>query len=261
MKDNVLKDFELNGKVSIVVGGATNIGKRVAMGLAEAGSDVAVVDININEVKKTAGEIKKIGKESIAINTDISNSVAVKNMVKIVLEKFEKIDILVNSASIFGKMKPLVDTEEGDWDEIMSINLKGTFLCCKEIGKIMVSQNYGKIINIASINGVMASRRDFMSDYNISKAGVIQLTKCFAAELGRYGINVNSISPGYHRTDSAITELSEKSREELLSYIPLKRTAVAEDMKSVVIFLASDASKNITGHNLLSDGGRLCWFS
>lgn len=261
MAGGLLKKFELAGKKAVVVGGATNIGKRVALGLAEAGADIAVVDINNDEAEKTVEKIKDFNRKAISVKTDISILEDVKKMVDKVVNEFQRIDILVNCAAIFGTMDPLLELDEKDWDRMMSINLKGTFLCCKEIGKVMADKKNGKIINFASINGILASRREHMSDYNIAKAGVIQLTRCFAAELGKYGINVNSISPGYHRTDSDITELSEESREELLNYIPIKRLAVADDMKPVVLFLASDASNNITGHNLLSDGGRLCWFS
>ena len=256
----ILDKFCLSGKSIIVTGGGQNIGRSMALGFAEVGADVAVVDIESDSACKVAEEVRKMGRQSVAIGADVSKKSEVEKMVQKVAGKFGKVDVLVNNASVFGKCLPFEDITEEDWDRTISIILKGTFFCSKEVGKIMVERRSGKIINMASIVAIRAPRREYMSDFSAAKAGVVQLTKCLAAEWGKYGINVNTISPGYHRTDSPITHMSEESREVLLSYTPLRKTAVADDMKTVAIFLASDASNYITGHNLVSDGGRICWY-
>jgi len=257
---DILENFKLTGKTIIVTGGGQNIGKSIALGFAEAGADIAIIDIDIDSANKVAEEITKMGRKSIAIKTDVSKLNDVQKMVAEVLNKFHKIDVLVNNASIFGKMLPIKDITEEDWDRTISIILKGTFLCSREVGKVMITQRSGKIINMGSITAMRAPRREYMSDFAAAKAGVIQFTRCLAAEWGKYGINVNSISPGYHETDSAITHQSDESRKTLISYTPLQKTAVANDMKPVALFLASDSSNYITGHNLVTDGGRICWY-
>jgi len=249
--------FDLSGKVSIITGGGGGLGRAITMGLAEYGSDVVIVDINMDKAENIAEEIKSKGRNVLVIKADITKKKEVNNMVKEVLNEFGKIDILVNNAGIARRAKA-EEMSEKDWDDVLSVNLKGVFLCSQAVGRVMIKQRKGKIINIASVVGQrgLFHPLDLASSYCASKGGVIQLTRSLAAEWAKYNVHVNAIAPTYFITE--MTKLLLENRE-FLDYlkwkIPLQRPGKPEELVGPVVFLASDASSMITGHILNVDGG------
>jgi len=247
-----MSSFSLEGKVAIVTGGRRRIGRGIALTLAEAGADVAICDIVVEggEMEAVAEEIRKLGRRSLAVQTDTTNKVDVDNMVQRVMDEFGVIDILVNNAGIIVRAS-LVEHSEEDWDRVIDTNLKGYYLCSRAVGKRMVDQKKGNIINIASDAAFRGG-----SSYSISKAGVINLTRGLARELASYNIRVNAIAPGYVRTEMSKAMWSDPvAYKEALAVIPLGRIAEPSDIANVALFLASDASRHITGDTILVDGG------
>ena len=248
MKDDL---FDLTGKVAIVTGASRGLGEAMAMGLAKAGANVVVTDIL--DTKETVDEIKKLGRESIGIKVDVSKKEDVKTLVQETMEKFGRIDILVNNAGIF-RMVPAETMGEEDWDKVIAVNLKGEFLCAQEVGKQMIKQKSGKIINIASVAGKFAFAQS--AAYNASKAGVILLTRTLAVEWGKHNIQVNAICPGVFAT--AMTEDFLKDGDFLQmikTRVPLARYGNPEELVGTVVYLASKASDYTTGHAIVVDGG------
>jgi NAD(P)-dependent dehydrogenase (short-subunit alcohol dehydrogenase family) len=252
----MLKQFNLQGKTSIVTGAGRGLGKEIALALANAGCDVVVVVASRtkNEIEKTANEIIKIGRSSIAIQTDVTKLSDVENLVEKTLSCFSKIDILVNNSGIV-IVKPFLNVTEKEWEKVIDVNLNGTFLCCKIVGKHMVERKYGKIINVSSVDGFVGVPN--VVSYCASKAGVILLTKALALEWARYNINVNVVAPGYF--ESGMTKIGiedEKRLKWMLSKIPQRRIARPEEIVPLVIYLASDSSNYVTGSVFVIDGGR-----
>ncbi|SFA41921.1 3-oxoacyl-[acyl-carrier-protein] reductase [Parageobacillus thermantarcticus] len=242
----------LQGKVALVTGASRGIGRAIALELARQGAKVAVnyagSEAKANEVVE---EIKNMGGEAFAIQADVSDAKAVEQMVKAVLERFERIDILVNNAGIT-RDNLLMRMKEEEWDDVININLKGVFNCTKAVTRPMMKQRYGRIVNIASIVGVMGNPGQ--ANYVAAKAGVIGLTKTAARELASRNITVNAVAPGFITTD--MTErLSEEIKTEMLKQIPLARFGEPEDVAKVVSFLVSDAASYMTGQTLHVDGG------
>jgi 3-oxoacyl-[acyl-carrier protein] reductase len=242
----------LQGKVALVTGASRGIGRAIALELARQGAKVAVnyagSEAKANEVVE---EIKNMGGEAFAIQADVSNAEAVDQMVKAVLERFERIDILVNNAGIT-RDNLLMRMKEEEWDDVININLKGVFNCTKAVTRPMMKQRYGRIVNIASIVGV--SGNPGQANYVAAKAGVIGLTKTAARELASRNITVNAVAPGFITTDMT-DRLSEELKEEMLKQIPLARFGEPEDIAKVVSFLVSDAASYVTGQTLHVDGG------
>jgi len=241
---------DMNGKVALVTGGARGIGKKIATELAVRGCKVVVSDIDLAGAEVTAKSLKT---ESLAIKADVSDSGEVKNLVDAVLEKFGKIDILVNNAGIT-RDNLLMRMKEEDWDLVIKINLKGAFLCTKQVLRSMMRQRSGKIINIASVVGIMGNVGQ--ANYSASKAGLIGFTKSIAKETGSRNIQVNAVAPGFIETE--MTELlSEDVKNRFLNDIPAKRAGKGKDVANVVAFLASDDSDYVTGQTINVDGGML----
>ncbi|OXB94477.1 3-oxoacyl-[acyl-carrier-protein] reductase [Parageobacillus galactosidasius] len=242
----------LQGKVALVTGASRGIGRAIALELARQGAKVAV-NYAGNEAKanEVVEEIKNMGGEAFAIQADVSNAKAVDQMVKAVLERFERIDILVNNAGIT-RDNLLMRMKEEEWDDVMNINLKGVFNCTKAVTRPMMKQRYGRIVNIASIVGV--SGNPGQANYVAAKAGVIGLTKTAARELASRNITVNAVAPGFITTDMT-DRLSEELKAEMLKQIPLARFGEPEDVAKVVSFLVSDAASYMTGQTLHVDGG------
>jgi len=243
--------LELTGKVALVTGAAQGIGKAVALLLARNGADMVVSDINFEKAQETVKEVETIGRKAMAMKVDVSNFNDVDQMTKAILERFGKIDILINNAGI-ARDKLILRMTEEDWDAVIDINLKGTFNCTKAVLKQMIKQKTGKIVNIASVVGEMGNAGQ--SNYAASKAGVIGLTKTIAREVAQRGINVNAIAPGYIET-SMTDALPEKAKEELKRLIPLERLGRPEDVAHAVLFLVLEASSYITGQVLNVNGG------
>lgn len=250
-----IPSLSLEGKVAIVTGGGTGIGRSIALEFAGAGADVVVASLSLSVLEKVSEEVKTLGRRSLAVQTDISRKTDVDNMVQKAMDEFGAIDILVNNAGIVVQCS-LLETEEDVWDKIFDINLKGCQLCSQAVGRIMVRRKRGNIINVASIDGLVAFPPE--SAYSVSKAGVIMFTRVLAKELASSNIRVNAIAPGAVKT--AMTEEllnNPVALKEMLAEIPLGRIAEPGDISSVALFLASDASRYITGSTIVVDGGLL----
>ena len=220
---------------------------------------MAVASRTLSNLEKVVGEIEALGGRSIAIVTDVSVSEQVRNMVEKTMEQFGKVDILVNNAAIVHRT-PLLEITEEEWDEILSVNLKGNFLCTQAIAKHMVERKYGKIINISSVTG-RGGGSIWMGHYTASKAGIISLTKSYAKELGPYGINVNAIAPGAIDTDQPRRGRTPEQIQQFLEYAAksaiIGRIGTAQDIANLALFLASDEASFICGETIAIDGGRL----
>ena len=243
--------FDLTGKVAIVTGASRGLGRGMAIGLAKAGANVVVTDIL--DTKETVDEVKKLGREALGIKVNVTKKSDVEAMVKQTLEKFGRVDILVNNAGIL-RIEPTEDMKEEDWDKVLAINLKGQFLCAREVGKHMIKQKSGKIINMSSIAGKFGNPQS--AAYNASKAGVILLTKTLAIDWGKHNIQVNAICPGAFYTPMTEESFKDENLVQMIkTSVPLGRYGEPEDLVGTVIYLASEASNYVTGHALVVDGG------
>jgi len=243
--------LDLKGKVAIVTGGAQGIGKSIATQLALAGANVVIADVMEEVAKSTAQEISQKGSEAISIRVDVSSLSSVEEMVKKTLDKFGRIDILINNAGIT-RDALVMRMKEEDWDLVLDINLKGAFNCIKTVSPIMMKQRSGKIVNIASIVGIIGNAGQ--ANYSASKGGLIALTKTCARELASRRINVNAVAPGFIQT-SMTERLSAQVKEKLSSQIPLGELGKPEDVASAVLFLVSEKASYITGEVIKVDGG------
>ncbi len=243
--------MRLEGKKAFITGAAQGIGKAIALGMAKEGADIGVADVNIESAGKTADEIRALGVKSIAIRLDVSRQNEVSSAFEMFTKEFGALDILVNNAGIT-RDNVLLRMKEEDWDAVLSINLKGSFLCSKEAVKIMAKQRSGRIISISSVVAFMGNPGQV--NYSASKAGLIGLTKTIAKEYASRGIRANAIAPGFIQT--AMTDvLSEAVKEEMKKAIPLGQFGTPEDVTNAVIFLASREADYITGQVLHINGG------
>lgn len=243
--------MNLEGKVAIVTGGARGIGKAICEKLAADGAKLAIVDVLMDVAAETAAEFEGKGVEAKAFAANVADPAAVDQMVKDVMAAFGQIDILVNNAGIT-RDNLMLRMKEEDWDAVIAVNLKGTFNCIKAVARPMMKARGGKIVNIASVVGVMGNAGQ--ANYSASKAGVIGLTKTAAKEFASRGINVNAVAPGYIQTDMT-EKLTDQAREAFMTVIPLRRPGTAEDVAGVVCFLAGPASDYVTGQVINIDGG------
>ena len=245
---------QLTDKTAIVTGGSKGIGYGMACALANAGADIIIVCRNLAEGQKSAAEISAAFKrKAIAISCDVTKSASVDAMVTKAISEFGRIDILLNNAGM-NIRKPAVEITEDDWDQVLDCNLKGVFLVASRVGKEMLKQGHGKIINVSSIFGMVGF--PLLAPYCASKGGIVQLTKSLALEWAKNNINVNSLAPGYIRTPMTEDWLSEPERlARILSATPMDRLGSIEDLAGPVVFLASECSNYITGHTLMVDGG------
>lgn len=246
--------FDLSGKIAIVTGGAGALGSTIAIGLAAYGADVVVTGRTLSTLENTIKEIQALGRQGFAQECDVSKKEDVDKLVKAALDKFGKIDILVTAAGI-ARRHPAEDFPEEDYDMVMDINVKGTFLCCQAVGKVMKEQGGGKIITVSSVRA-FAGHPGGYAAYSMSKGAVNILTKQLATEWAKYCININSIAPTIFWTPLTQQVLEdEKLKQIFLSRIPMGRAAVTGDMTGSVVFFASAASDFITGQVLYVDGG------
>ncbi len=259
MQNDSADIFDLTGKVAVVTGGGSGLGRANALAFARKGADVVIVDLNQTAAENVAAEVSNIGRKALAINTDVRSKIEVQKVVDLAIRSFGHIDILLNSAGIARMEGPAEDVSENDWDDIIGVNLKGTFLCCQAVGRVMVSQKKGKIINMASTDGQVGVPGEL--SYTASKGGVISLTKTLAVEWAKYNINVNALGPTDFETPMNSPFLHDKEWVKLaMSRIPLVRARAEfgqpEEITGAAIFLASEASNLVTGHVLNVDGGR-----
>ncbi|HRU04917.1 MAG TPA: 3-oxoacyl-[acyl-carrier-protein] reductase [Candidatus Brocadiia bacterium] len=240
----------LKGKTAMITGGARGIGKMTAIALAQAGANCALLDV-MDEVKATAAEIAALGVQAEGYTGDVTNAAQIKDTIDQIIARFGALDILVNNAGITRDNLLLRMTDE-EWDKVLAINLRGAFVCLRAAARPMLKQRSGRIINIASVVGVIGNAGQ--CNYSASKAGLIGLTKSAARELASRGITVNAVAPGYIRT--AMTDaLPDDVKQAVLNTIPLKSLGSAEDVANAVLFLASDDARYVTGHVLHVDGG------
>lgn len=241
----------LCGKNAIVTGGSKGIGYSMACTLAEAGANVMIVSRHGDESKKAAEKLERICSRATSFVADVTVKAEVEKMIEYALEAYGRIDLLVNNAGT-NIRKPILEFTEEEWDRVITTNLKGVFLVAQAVGKVMVQQKSGKIINIASVAGVRG--RPFLGAYCASKGGVIQLTKVMALEWAKDNVQVNAIAPTYVET-SLTADWIKQNREEILKRIPMGRLATFQDLSGVLLFLASEASDFITGQTIFVDGG------
>lgn len=251
-----LERYRLDGKVAVITGGSRGIGRAIALGFAEAGADIVVASRKLPDLEVVAAEISSQGRRSLAVATHAGRKQDIENLVKRTMDEFGRIDILVNDAGTNPAYGWLVDVEEGAWDATMGVNLKGYFLLSQAVAKIMIEQKGGCILNLGSVASFQPS--EMMGVYSISKAGVVSLTQALALELGKYGIRVNAIAPGTTRTDMTRTLFEDRGFVEArAARTPLGSLGEPEDMVGAAIFLASDASRHVTGQTIVIDGGYL----
>lgn len=271
-----LSDFSLIGKKALVIGARRNMGKAFALGLAEAGADVAVSDVNLEsgQLQTVADEIQKMGRKSLALKADISNQEDVKKLVKKVVKEFGTIDILMNVAVMYHS-RSMVDLDEDSWDKLTDVNLKGYWLMIQEVSPIMMKQKSGSIINLTSRGGLKAHADKMMGNYAIVKSGIAMMTRQYCRYLGPYNIRVNAIAPSLVEWEEfpgqenlkKKEKASQKEKKEITEEqkfeawltgpknLPLGRVATFEEMANAAVFLASDASSYVTGTILNVDGG------
>jgi NAD(P)-dependent dehydrogenase (short-subunit alcohol dehydrogenase family) len=255
---NVRDLLNLAGRVAIITGGSIGLGRQIAQGLAEMGADLVLCARKKERCQQAAEELQQLGVKALALGCDVKNPADVRAVVDAAFSQFGKLDILVNNAGISWGA-PLEEMHLEDWNKVIETNLTGTFLCAQAVGKVMIKQDRGKIINIASVAGLGGAPPVLPATaYHASKGGVISFTKDLACKWARHNIQVNAIAPGWFPTHMS-SKVLEHNQEYFLSQIPLRRFGNEHDLKGAAVFLASDASDYITGHILVVDGGQSAW--
>ncbi|MBV9232024.1 MAG: glucose 1-dehydrogenase [Chloroflexi bacterium] len=253
---SILEKFNLKDNVAIVTGGARGLGKAMATALAQAGSNIVIADIDLEEAQKTADDLQKEGIEAIALRVDVTQPEQVEQMVNTIMEKFGRIDVLFNNAGIVMHVK-LEEMELQDWLRTMNVNLNSIFLVSKAVGKVMIKQKRGSIINISSMSGIIVNTPQCQAAYNTSKAAVIMLTKSLAVEWAQHNIRVNTIAPGYMKTELTrpFFEGNSDMVRQWADLTPMKRPGTPDELQGIALYLASDASSFATGGVFVIDGG------
>lgn len=248
--------FDLSGKVAVVTGGCSGLGVAFSEALAEAGADIVVGDIMVGtpQCQEACSSIERFGTKVLPVKCDITNPEDADNLVATTVKEFGKIDILINSAGIFGDNQRVADMDPGNWDRVLAVDLRGSFLCCRAAAKEMLKRNEGKIINISSASSFKALSG--MAAYATAKAGLIMLTKTLALELVRYNIQVNTLSPGYFVTPLNRGFFETEAGQKMVKGWPPRRPGNLDELKGIIIYLASPASSFTTGTEIVIDGGQ-----
>lgn len=251
--------FSLSGRIAIVTGGSRGLGKEIAIGLGEAGAKVIITARREEWLMPTYEEIKGLGVECLAVRADIAKLEDVERLVAETLQRWGRIDILVNNAGITWGAPP-EDMPLDRWDTVLNVNAKGTLICSQEIGKEMIKQGGGNIINVASTTGLLAVDPTVMQaiGYQASKAAIIIMTKQLALEWAKYNIRVNAIAPFFFTTRMT-KDITQRAEKEIIQHIPLGRLGQEGELKGVVLFLAGEASSYVTGQVINIDGGMSVW--
>jgi|SRR5450759_2701936 len=251
----ILGKFSLAGKVALVTGASRGIGQALAMGLAEAGADMALVARTREALDETASRARELGRRALAMPADISRTAVIHDVVDRVITEYGRMDILVNGAGTQAR-KPILEMTEEDWDTVTSLNLKAVYFCSQAVAPHMIKQGSGKIINVCSLTSSIGIAN--VSAYSASKGGVLSMTRSMAVEWSRHGINVNAIAPGYFKTEMTKRLYEDPERNQwILGRTPMGRWGDLSDLKGTVVFLASAASDFITGQLVNVDGGWL----
>lgn len=258
--EHVLKQFSLTDQVAIVTGGGQGLGREMALALSEVGANIVIAARRTESAFSTKKEIESNNVKCRVIKTDIRNESDVISMANQVMDEFGRIDILVNNAGIWrGDDAEKVTSE--DWREVIDVNLTGAFIVSREVGKVMLERGKGSIINVSSMSGLIVNTPQNQCAYNASKGGLIMLTKSLATEWAKRGVRVNAICPGYMRTEMSEDRYQRKDPaiDRWFSMTPMGRSGMANELKGIVVFLASDTSSFVTGSTMLIDGGYTSW--
>jgi NAD(P)-dependent dehydrogenase (short-subunit alcohol dehydrogenase family) len=247
--------LDLTNRTAVVIGGTSGIGRAIALGLADAGADVIPTGRRENLAAEVAREVESRGRRSFATTADVTDTHSILRLADVIIQKFGKVDILVNAAGIT-RRRPTLDVADDEWEAIMDTNLTGTLRACRAFGGHMIERQYGRIINIGSLTSLVALHE--VAAYGASKAGVAALTKSLAVEWAQHGVCVNAILPGVFRTalNEGLLDGTDRGRE-LLLRTPMRRFGQPEELAGAAVFLASDAASFVTGHLLAVDGGFL----
>jgi NAD(P)-dependent dehydrogenase (short-subunit alcohol dehydrogenase family) len=250
--------FDLTGKVAIVTGGASGLGRQIAEALAESGANLVLCARNAARCEQAAAELEGIGVRTLGLGCDVRDRASIQSVVRRAVESFGRVDILVNNAGTSWGASP-EDFPLTGWQKVIDVNLTGVFLFSQAVGRTMIEQGGGKIVNIASVAGLGGAPPEVMNAiaYNASKGGVIAFTRDLACKWARHAINVNAIAPGWFPSDMSRFVLD--SRPEVIEHIPLRRFGDSDDLKGAIVYLASAASDYVTGHTLIVDGGESAW--
>ena len=243
--------MRLKDKVALVTGGAQGIGRQICLSLAQEGADIVIADVDIHQAEKTQQEIQALGRKATVQQLDVTDYSNVQSALNKILDNFKKIDILVNNAGIT-RDNLILRMSETDWEAVVKVNLTGVFNCIKAVSRVMLKQKAGKIINIASIIGIIGNAGQ--ANYSAAKAGIIALTKSSAKELASRNINVNAVAPGFIKTQMTDI-LPQEVKQRMLNQIPLRRVGQPEDVARLCVFLASEEASYITGQVIVVDGG------
>jgi NAD(P)-dependent dehydrogenase (short-subunit alcohol dehydrogenase family) len=251
-------DFRLDGRIALVTGAASGIGRRIATGLAQAGADVGCLDLPGSDLDAAVSDIERAGRRAVALPADVTNAAELTAAITRVEEDLGPLRLAVNSAGI-ANAAPAEDMSLEQWQRVIDINLTGVFLSCQAEGRAMLSHDGGSIVNIASMSGTIVNRGLLQAHYNASKAAVVHLTKSLAMEWCRRGVRVNSISPGYTATPMNLRSEVADQVQQFEADTPLGRMAGVDELVGPTIFFLSDAASFCTGTDLLVDGGFTCW--
>ena len=251
--------FDLTGRVSVVTGGTAGLGFQMATGLAEAGSSIVVCSRDANRCEKAAEELRAIGIEVFAMRCDVSEGTQIERLKDAVIEKFGRVDVLVNNAGRTWWAPP-EEMPLDRWQQVIALNVTGTFLCSQIFGRDMIGQRRGKIINIASVSGLVGKNPAVHNSvaYNTTKGAVVNMTRDLAVKWAHHSILVNAIAPGFFLASRNQSRFEER-KDRILAEIPLHRPGGADDLKGAAVYLASDASNFVTGTILSVDGGATAW--
>lgn len=247
--------FNIAGKVAVVTGASSGLGRQFALALAREGANVAILARRVEKLEKVKEEVEALGVECISVRCDVVDTESIKNAIAAVVERFGRIDILVNNAGV-GTGAPAELQEDSVWNMTINTNLNGVYFVAREVGKVMIKQNYGKIINIGSIHSTVSMNGSPISAYCASKGGVAMLTKALACEWAKHNITVNAIGPAYFEsemTDQVIN--TPEFAQAVMAYCPMGRVGKAGELDGAIVYFASDASSYTTGQLLTIDGG------
>jgi NAD(P)-dependent dehydrogenase (short-subunit alcohol dehydrogenase family) len=252
---NVRQLLDLTGRVAMITGGSVGLGRQMAEGLAEMGANLVLCARKKERCERAAEELRALGVTTLAVECDVTNPASIREVVDAAVSRFGRIDILINNAGTSWGA-PVEEMRLEHWNKVLETNLTGTFLCSQAVGKVMIGQRRGKIINIASVAGMAGSPPELQAiGYSASKGGVITFTRDLARKWARHNIHVNAIAPGWFPTHMSGAVI-ERNKATLLQSIPLGRFGSEDDLKGAAVFLASDASGFVTGHVLVVDGGQ-----